>query len=251
MRCSAGGVVELSPLINPTVFSLPWRYATSGSMRLVLNGIYKPLVNNAYTSEDCAGCSPSPAEIQSQRQSRTARASQEFRLASEKSRGLSKGPHRIHGSGAQEEMVCSRTIRAQCNLQHYYRRQPSPLHKLRWFQSLRVKTSLICVAFVFRPLRHTSKALPSLGRSKMSTKSDITVPDGYTLHTENTSHILLASNEAFLNPVQEFNRDLSVACIRVWSEELNKVHEAKWKQNQEKKAKKRKRTSSYPYRPRF
>ena len=81
----------------------------------------------------------------------------------------------------------------------------------------------------------------------MSTKIDITVPDGYTLHTENTSHILLASNEAFLNPVQEFNRDLSVACIRVWSEELIKVHEARWKQNQEKKTKKRKRTSSCPY----
>ena len=81
----------------------------------------------------------------------------------------------------------------------------------------------------------------------MSIKSDITVPDGYTLHTENTSHILLASNEAFLNPVQEFNRDLSVACIRVWSEELNKVHEARRKLNQEKKAKKRKGTSSYPY----
>jgi tRNA (guanine26-N2/guanine27-N2)-dimethyltransferase len=61
--------------------------------------------------------------------------------------------------------------------------------------------------------------------------ADITVPDGFTLHTENTSHILLpSSNEAFLNPVQEFNRDLSVACIRVWSEELNETKEIKWRQ---------------------
>lgn len=58
------------------------------------------------------------------------------------------------------------------------------------------------------------------------------------LHTENTSHILISSKEeAFLNPVQEFNRDLSVACIRVWSEELNREKEAKWKQAQERRAK--------------
>lgn len=68
--------------------------------------------------------------------------------------------------------------------------------------------------------------------------SSITVPEGFTLHTENTSHILISSKEeAFLNPVQEFNRDLSVACIRVWSEELNREKEVKWKQSQERRAK--------------
>jgi len=68
--------------------------------------------------------------------------------------------------------------------------------------------------------------------------SSITVPEGFTLHTENTSHILISSKEeAFLNPVQEFNRDLSVACIRVWSEEFNREKEAKWKQAQERRAK--------------
>ena len=62
----------------------------------------------------------------------------------------------------------------------------------------------------------------------------VTIPEGYALHTENTSFILLPTeNEAFLNPVQEFNRDLSVACIRVWSEELNKVKEAKWRRTRE------------------
>lgn len=59
------------------------------------------------------------------------------------------------------------------------------------------------------------------------------------MHTENTSHILLPNTkEAFLNPVQEFNRDLSVASIRVWSEEMNRLKEQKWRQAQEKRAQK-------------
>ena len=71
------------------------------------------------------------------------------------------------------------------------------------------------------------------------TRPTIEVPPGFTLHSENTTHILLPSdNGAFLNPVQEFNRDLSVACIRVWSEEWNRVKEARWKAAQEKKARK-------------
>ncbi|KAH9926196.1 N2,N2-dimethylguanosine tRNA methyltransferase-domain-containing protein [Fomitopsis serialis] len=70
----------------------------------------------------------------------------------------------------------------------------------------------------------------------------ITIPEGYTLHTENTARILLPpGNQAFLNPVQEFNRDLSVACIRTWSELLNEEKAAKWRQNQEKRAKKAER----------
>ncbi|KAF8197457.1 N2,N2-dimethylguanosine tRNA methyltransferase [Pholiota molesta] len=64
----------------------------------------------------------------------------------------------------------------------------------------------------------------------------IDIPDGMRLHTENTSHILLDANEAFLNPVQEFNRDMSIACIRVWSEELNKVKEERWRKSEERKA---------------
>jgi len=69
-----------------------------------------------------------------------------------------------------------------------------------------------------------------------SSPNSLTVPDGFTLHTENTSHILLPSNnEAFLNPVQEFNRDLSVAAIRVWSEELNRVKEERWRQARERR----------------
>ncbi|EGN95938.1 hypothetical protein SERLA73DRAFT_111881 [Serpula lacrymans var. lacrymans S7.3] len=67
--------------------------------------------------------------------------------------------------------------------------------------------------------------------------SPLIIPEGFTLHTENTSHILISSkDEAFLNPVQEFNRDLSVACIRTWSEQFDGEKEAKWGQAQERRA---------------
>jgi tRNA (guanine26-N2/guanine27-N2)-dimethyltransferase len=63
----------------------------------------------------------------------------------------------------------------------------------------------------------------------------VAIPEGYTLHSENSAHILLpASADAFLNPVQEFNRDLSVACIRVWGDELNMEKESRWRTNLEK-----------------
>ncbi|KAF5358340.1 hypothetical protein D9756_001542 [Leucocoprinus leucothites] len=59
--------------------------------------------------------------------------------------------------------------------------------------------------------------------------SSVEVPDGFRLHTENTSQILLSANDAFLNPVQEFNRDMSVACIRTWSEDRNREKEEAWR----------------------
>ncbi|KAG6879979.1 hypothetical protein C0992_008572 [Termitomyces sp. T32_za158] len=89
-------------------------------------------------------------------------------------------------------------------------------------------------------LRRLSASRFISGRQKFSMASNIIVPDGFTLHTENTSHILLESNQAFLNPVQEFNRDTSVACIRVWSEELNRSKGERWRQNQERRTKKQK-----------
>jgi hypothetical protein len=82
--------------------------------------------------------------------------------------------------------------------------------------------------------RNSTFAMPEQTRQQHA----IEVPSGFTLHSENTTHILLPSdNCAFLNPVQEFNRDLSVACIRVWSEEWNRAKEAKWRATQEKRAK--------------
>ena len=59
--------------------------------------------------------------------------------------------------------------------------------------------------------------------------SSIVVPEDHTLHRENSAFILLPSeNGAFLNTVQEFNRDLSVACIRTWSERHNRDRELLW-----------------------
>ncbi|KAF8344252.1 N2 N2-dimethylguanosine tRNA methyltransferase, partial [Cantharellus anzutake] len=67
-----------------------------------------------------------------------------------------------------------------------------------------------------------------MSSTQISTSS-ITVPEDHTLHRENSAFILLPSeNGAFLNPVQEFNRDLSVACIRVWSERNNREQERLW-----------------------
>ncbi|PSR74130.1 hypothetical protein PHLCEN_2v10086 [Hermanssonia centrifuga] len=65
----------------------------------------------------------------------------------------------------------------------------------------------------------------------MSTQAQptIIVPAGFSLHSENTAHILLPNdNGAFLNPVQEFNRDLSVACIRTWGDQMNELRRNKW-----------------------
>lgn len=46
---------------------------------------------------------------------------------------------------------------------------------------------------------------------------------------ENSATIVLPSAEvAFLNPVQEFNRDLSVVAIRTWSELLDSEKRARW-----------------------
>ncbi|KAJ3813181.1 N2 N2-dimethylguanosine tRNA methyltransferase [Lentinula lateritia] len=75
-----------------------------------------------------------------------------------------------------------------------------------------------------------------MSSSSTTTSPPFTVPDGFKLHTENNAHILMSENEAFLNPVQEFNRDLSVACIRTWSEELNKAKDLKRAQARQKRA---------------
>ncbi|KAN0076846.1 tRNA methyltransferase [Tylopilus felleus] len=72
----------------------------------------------------------------------------------------------------------------------------------------------------------------------------ILVPEGFSLYTENNAHILISSkDEAFLNPVQEFNRDMSVACIRVWSEEMNREKEDKFRKAEERRAKRLERAT--------
>ncbi|KAI0035088.1 N2,N2-dimethylguanosine tRNA methyltransferase-domain-containing protein [Vararia minispora EC-137] len=81
--------------------------------------------------------------------------------------------------------------------------------------------------------------------------SEFVVPEGFRLHTENTAKILLpAEVDAFLNPVQEFNRDLSVAAIRTFSEELAREKEARfWAAQERKKTKKAKRAKVEGFHP--
>lgn len=68
----------------------------------------------------------------------------------------------------------------------------------------------------------------------------VTIPNGFRVHTENGAKLLLPeANQVFLNPVQEFNRDLSVAAIRVWSEQLNEIKRQKWENKQKMKTQKR------------
>lgn len=73
----------------------------------------------------------------------------------------------------------------------------------------------------------------------MASAHSIVVPDGFVLHTENTAHLLLPdTNDAFLNPVQEFNRDMSIACITTWSEQMNQAKQEKWTERMRKKKEK-------------
>jgi tRNA (guanine26-N2/guanine27-N2)-dimethyltransferase len=62
----------------------------------------------------------------------------------------------------------------------------------------------------------------------------MTDADKYTVISEGKANILFPKeNQVFYNPVQQFNRDLSVTCIRAWSEI--------WAEEKAKKNKKRKR----------
>ena len=55
------------------------------------------------------------------------------------------------------------------------------------------------------------------------------VPSTHREHTESRTTILLPNdNTAFLNPPQQFNRDLSVAVIRAWNEQ--RIEKARAKQ---------------------
>jgi tRNA (guanine26-N2/guanine27-N2)-dimethyltransferase len=72
------------------------------------------------------------------------------------------------------------------------------------------------------------------------------LPPGFVLHTESTTSILFATHETdgpapvFLNPVQEYNRDLSVVAIRTWSEIRQKEKAAFWEVGVKRKWAKRK-----------
>lgn len=55
-------------------------------------------------------------------------------------------------------------------------------------------------------------------------------PANHHPHTESTTTILVPNeNVAFLNPVQQYNRDLSVSCIRAWNEIRKEEMEKRWR----------------------
>ncbi|EKM55583.1 uncharacterized protein PHACADRAFT_256307 [Phanerochaete carnosa HHB-10118-sp] len=86
-------------------------------------------------------------------------------------------------------------------------------------------------------LAPTHEQKPDETAQEQGEKEQLVVPEGYTLHSENSAHILLpADNGAFLNPVQEFNRDLSIACIRTWGDLMNEQRRAKWEKDAERRA---------------
>lgn len=70
---------------------------------------------------------------------------------------------------------------------------------------------------------------------KMATQPQYTVPlkephpSNHRLHTESTTTIFLPNEGAFLNPVQHYNRDMSVAVIRAWNEMRKEELEEKWR----------------------
>ncbi|WWC61691.1 N2,N2-dimethylguanosine tRNA methyltransferase [Kwoniella dejecticola CBS 10117] len=55
------------------------------------------------------------------------------------------------------------------------------------------------------------------------------IPKGHTTHTESTTTIFLPKEGAFLNPVQHYNRDMSVAVIRAWNELRKEEQETKFR----------------------
>ncbi|WVF71628.1 N2,N2-dimethylguanosine tRNA methyltransferase [Kwoniella sp. CBS 6097] len=61
------------------------------------------------------------------------------------------------------------------------------------------------------------------------------IPKDHTTHTESTTTIFLPKAGAFLNPVQHYNRDMSVAVIRAWNELRKEELEAKWRLKLEKR----------------
>ncbi|WVQ99259.1 N2,N2-dimethylguanosine tRNA methyltransferase [Kwoniella sp. CBS 9459] len=67
----------------------------------------------------------------------------------------------------------------------------------------------------------------------------VPLPDGlpkdHTTHTESTTTIFLPKAGAFLNPVQHYNRDMSVAVIRAWNELRKEELEEKWRIKLEKR----------------
>lgn len=96
------------------------------------------------------------------------------------------------------------------------------------FDSLRLASSVVALSsttvwtlVVSRRLFGISQLI--LRKMTTTSTSKFIVPDGFTLHTEGSASVLLPERtDTFINPIQEFNRDMSVACISVWAEDFNR-----------------------------
>lgn len=82
-------------------------------------------------------------------------------------------------------------------------------------------------------LRRTS--LPLI-RKMSSLVEKPPIPDGFQPHHERNATILIPRDapDAFINPIQEYNRDLSVACIKQWAVEREGKLRGKWVDKMEK-----------------
>ncbi|KAG8733180.1 RNA methyltransferase tRNA(m5U54)methyltransferase [Ceratobasidium sp. 423] len=83
-----------------------------------------------------------------------------------------------------------------------------------------------------------------------TTTATMDIPEGFTVHTENTAKILLPSETTtFLNPIQEFNRDLSVACISTWGKRWEDAKRARWEQGGARRDRNKKRKKGEAEKP--
>ncbi|CAK9786160.1 TRM-domain-containing protein [Cutaneotrichosporon oleaginosum] len=93
----------------------------------------------------------------------------------------------------------------------------------------RIPTRISVLAPLLRP-RAMSTSIP------YTVPIDGGIPDTHRPHTERTTTILVPKDDsAFLNPVQEYNRDLSVSVIRAWNEERKDKLEAQFRARMAKK----------------
>jgi hypothetical protein len=99
-------------------------------------------------------------------------------------------------------------------------------------------------AAFLRP-RTLSSGQATLGthRRTMSTSSPALNPKTHRAHTESTTTIHLSLDDtAFLNPVQQFNRDLSISCIRAWGDLRREEAQVKFDRKQKNREEREKKT---------
>lgn len=96
------------------------------------------------------------------------------------------------------------------------------------------------IGLVRRCIFTMSTSAESVAATPIAASADARpVPEGFRPHSEGQASILVPlGNTAFLNPIQEYNRDLSVCVIEHWarvrSKEMQDKFETGWRKRQEK-----------------